>query len=265
MPPLDRCPSSSSSSSRSRGRVSSRPFGLLRSLALRNGLSIVTLAIVVITIRIVHVGFWHGPSGSDGNRGSRAIDQPGDPAGRILSECRENLRNCESAARDAMKSAADAKNAARELGDKIVSGNRKEGIGCGDKAKEAGGDAKILSPCPPCPNCPSCPSNSSPSSPSTVAGGSAGTSGGRRRWLTVGIPTVPRGENHLGETIESWVRQLPDKPGDPMYGNVVIVVMNMHGEERGLLFIIIYIYIYYYYYFFFLSLGPLLRQLEGGY
>ena len=59
---------------------------------------------------------------------------------------------------------------------------------------------------------------------------------------------MPRGENHLGETIESWVRQLPDKPGDPIYGNVVIVVMNMHGEERGLLFIIIIIIIIYFFF-----------------
>jgi hypothetical protein len=49
----------------------------------------------------------------------------------------------------------------------------------------------------------------------------------RRRYLTVGIPTVHRDEDHLGATIESWMRQLPAAASDPLYDSVVLVVMNM--------------------------------------
>ncbi|CAM9281810.1 unnamed protein product, partial [Phaeothamnion confervicola] len=49
--------------------------------------------------------------------------------------------------------------------------------------------------------------------------------------LSVGIPTVPRpnGEDYLTQALDAMLNQLPDDPADPFYGQVKVLVMNMHG------------------------------------
>jgi len=58
--------------------------------------------------------------------------------------------------------------------------------------------------------------------------------GEEKRWLTVGIPTVPRqgGVDYLTRTLESLLDELPLEPTDPLYGKVRVVVMNM-AEPDG--------------------------------
>ena len=52
----------------------------------------------------------------------------------------------------------------------------------------------------------------------------------KKKWLSIGIPTVPRESDHLGQTLDSILSQLPTSTSDPIYDNVLIVVMNMFGE-----------------------------------
>ena len=62
--------------------------------------------------------------------------------------------------------------------------------------------------------------------PEAVAGGSGCS--GQERWLTSGIPTVPRrhGERYLEQTLSAIAQQLPLRHEDPNYHRVMIVVLN---------------------------------------
>jgi hypothetical protein len=62
--------------------------------------------------------------------------------------------------------------------------------------------------------------------PAAVAGGSGCS--GQERWLTIGIPTVPRrhGERYLEQTLSAIAQQLPLRHEDPNYHRVMIVVLN---------------------------------------
>lgn len=62
--------------------------------------------------------------------------------------------------------------------------------------------------------------------PAAVAGGSGCSS--QERWLTIGIPTVPRrhGERYLEQTLNAIAQQLPLRHEDPNYHRVMIVVLN---------------------------------------
>ena len=57
-------------------------------------------------------------------------------------------------------------------------------------------------------------------------GGAA--TGGAGRWLTIGIPTVPRkhGERYLEQTMNAIVQQLPLRQDDPLFDRVMVVVLN---------------------------------------
>ena len=60
------------------------------------------------------------------------------------------------------------------------------------------------------------------------SGASESGSGGQERWLTIGIPTVPRrhGERYLEQTLSAIAQQLPLRHEDPNYRRVMIVVLN---------------------------------------
>ncbi len=49
-----------------------------------------------------------------------------------------------------------------------------------------------------------------------------------KAWLTVGIPTVPRQNeaDYLSKTLESILEELPLDTSDPLYANIIVVVMN---------------------------------------
>jgi len=49
-----------------------------------------------------------------------------------------------------------------------------------------------------------------------------------KRWLTIGIPTVPRrgDPDYLNQTINAITKQLPTRPDDPLYGRVLVVILN---------------------------------------
>lgn len=63
-----------------------------------------------------------------------------------------------------------------------------------------------------------------------MAGGAIPATAGK--WLVIGIPTVPRvnHDNLLGQVVESIVSQLPTDPHDPFYGQVLLVVVNLHAS-----------------------------------
>ena len=52
--------------------------------------------------------------------------------------------------------------------------------------------------------------------------------GATSRWLTIGIPTVPRknGERYLEQTVNAIAQQLPLRPDDPLFDRVIVVVLN---------------------------------------
>jgi hypothetical protein len=49
-----------------------------------------------------------------------------------------------------------------------------------------------------------------------------------KRWLTIGIPTVPRrgDPDYLNQTVNAITKQLPTRPDDPLYGRVIVVILN---------------------------------------
>jgi len=53
-------------------------------------------------------------------------------------------------------------------------------------------------------------------------------------WLSIGIPTIPRAhdEDYLIRTIRSLIRELPADTSDPLFGKVVVYVVNMHGHDH---------------------------------
>ena len=56
------------------------------------------------------------------------------------------------------------------------------------------------------------------------------------RWLTIGIPTVPRRGNpqYLTKTLNAILKQLPTRRNDPLYHSIIVVVLNnqpkIHAE-----------------------------------
>ena len=55
-----------------------------------------------------------------------------------------------------------------------------------------------------------------------------------KKWLIIGIPTVPRsnGVDYLSSTVEAIMQQIPDRPSDPFYGKVKVVVLNHRPGEH---------------------------------
>ena len=57
----------------------------------------------------------------------------------------------------------------------------------------------------------------------------------RRKWLTIGIPTVSRtkkGVDYLTPTLEALLGQLPADPADPFYGSVMIVLLKSNANDE---------------------------------
>ena len=56
----------------------------------------------------------------------------------------------------------------------------------------------------------------------------------RKKWLIIGIPTVPRtsGVDYLATTLDALLSQLPSHPLDPLYHAVHIVVMNNRPQSN---------------------------------
>ena len=55
------------------------------------------------------------------------------------------------------------------------------------------------------------------------------------RWLTIGIPTVPRrgDPDYLQQTLNAIISQLPLRKDDPLYGKIIVVVLNnMPGHHK---------------------------------
>jgi hypothetical protein len=74
---------------------------------------------------------------------------------------------------------------------------------------------------------------SSPFTPRENDSKSPHCSGGKdenvgQRWLTIGIPTVPRKNNpdYLMRTVKAITNQLPTRPDEALYCRVMVVVMN---------------------------------------
>jgi hypothetical protein len=54
-----------------------------------------------------------------------------------------------------------------------------------------------------------------------------------RKWLIIGIPTVPRTSvDYLTPTVEAILQQLPDSQKDPFWGRVQVVVLNQRPTEH---------------------------------
>jgi hypothetical protein len=56
-----------------------------------------------------------------------------------------------------------------------------------------------------------------------------------KRWLTIGIPTVPRrgDPDYLLQTVNAITKQLPTRPDDPLYGRVIVVILNnLPGQHK---------------------------------
>ena len=54
-----------------------------------------------------------------------------------------------------------------------------------------------------------------------------------RKWLIIGIPTVPRTSvDYLTPTVEAILQQLPDSQKDPFWGRVQVVVLNQRPKEH---------------------------------
>ena len=59
------------------------------------------------------------------------------------------------------------------------------------------------------------------------------TQTGDKKWLIIGIPTVPRTSvNYLTPTIEAILQQLPDSENDPFWGRVQVVVLNQRPNQH---------------------------------
>ena len=143
------------------------------------------------------------------------------PADDLLSD----LSTCQSHLAEAEASASSALDSARRTHQAL------EDLAARAKSPEPGAASISQIGVPKYPDCPSCPSPSAlpelPQPPPPPP-----SNGASKRWLTVGIPTVARDEDHLGNTIESWLRQLPLHPDDPLFNQVLLVVMNMTPEKE---------------------------------
>ena len=55
-----------------------------------------------------------------------------------------------------------------------------------------------------------------------------------KRWLTIGIPTVPRKGNpdYLSQTVDAIISQLPTRQDDPFYAKVMVVVLNNRPRQH---------------------------------
>lgn len=55
-----------------------------------------------------------------------------------------------------------------------------------------------------------------------------------KKFLVIGIPTVPRRAKYLEQTIDTIARQLPSTPADPLFHKILVIVCNnrpkMHDE-----------------------------------
>ena len=60
------------------------------------------------------------------------------------------------------------------------------------------------------------------------------TANQRSRWLTIGIPTVPRKGNpdYLSQTVDAIIGQLPTRSDDPFYAKVLVVILNNRPQQH---------------------------------
>ena len=56
-----------------------------------------------------------------------------------------------------------------------------------------------------------------------------------KKWLVIGIPTIPRAHNekYLLQTLESINLELPSDPIDVLYGRVLVFVVNVYSNGNG--------------------------------
>ena len=78
--------------------------------------------------------------------------------------------------------------------------------------------------------------NSKLRSSTTANHDSGGGASPTRRWLTIGIPTVPRkgDPDYLRQTVEAIILQLPTSTDDVLYGQVMVVVLNNRPGQHTL-------------------------------
>jgi hypothetical protein len=59
-----------------------------------------------------------------------------------------------------------------------------------------------------------------------------------KRWLTIGIPTVPRKGNpdYLSQTVDAIINQLPTRADDPFYAKVMVVILNNRPKQQHIIF-----------------------------
>ena len=205
------------------GKEKGRPIKIIiRSFLGRHGLFLGVVMLLVIPLCLLHLG-GEGVGVLDVNGGSvvsknEPVDSGADAAN--LHDCQVHLQEVERAAKSSLASVKRSNVVVEELSKKLSD------CGGGGEGGVGGGVQIEVPPCPACDACPSCPT--CPVCPSVASSGFL-ASGHAKKWLTVGIPTVPREDNHLGTTLESWIRQLPVHDKDPLYDDVILVVMNMHG------------------------------------
>ncbi|GMH55712.1 hypothetical protein TL16_g03942 [Triparma laevis f. inornata] len=218
--------SASPSGDGSKAPRSQPPLNSLRKLVRgKNTLSLVIILFLISTLYFLHTTpaptTTKSTIAAAGNSNSIVIAGGNSNLESELSSCKLHLGLAERAAKSAVDSAARTNQVLESLAAEI---------------KDPTQHAEIL-PCPSPPSCPDCPTSSRsppcPTSPTiTDLGLDRDNANGHmhaKKWLTVGMPTVPRKENHLGQTIDSWLKQLPLHEKDPLYDDVLLVVMNVHG------------------------------------
>ncbi|GMH64123.1 hypothetical protein TrST_g1155 [Triparma strigata] len=196
------------------------PINIFRRLLLgRNALNLCIILLLLTALYYLHTS----PTPSKSTILSSATDKinNNNDAEDELASCKLHLSLAERAAKSAADSAARTNQVLESLADEIkYPSHHAEIIPC--PAAPSCPECPTCHSCPTCPTCASCPVCAPAADPDTY-----GTH--EKKWLTVGMPTVPRPENHLGETIDSWLKQLPLHAKDPLFDDVILVVMNVHG------------------------------------
>jgi len=130
-----------------------------------------------------------------------------------LDECKLHLAKATGAAIDALQSAQTMKASSHSLPPDSTTTKEPVDVAVG----------VVAPPCPPPP-----PQTQSQSQPQLQLQPPLPS----KKWLTIGIPTISRPVDYLGTTLHSILSQLPDHPGDPLYDDMVVVVMNMQNEHH---------------------------------
>jgi len=208
--------------------VRQRPLSLsIKILLVRYGPITAIALLVLSSLALLHTPEFAAPVNPSVNPSVMHPNLSNDPAtDPELLSCQSHLLLAENAAALSLASAQRS----HAVLDSLV-----EQLKVKDEGKATSETAAFTIPsCPDCPTCLVCPTpvacpEPPPLAPPVLAAPPDPSS--PKRWLAVGIPTVPRSENHLGETLESWMRQLPKHPDDPLWQQVMVVVMNMKPKE----------------------------------